>query len=300
MEHLLGDFDCFRWKNHASDFIDGTLQEPLSTQAKNHLDSCGSCTEQLNHYLQVITVISSQKKVTLPPELRKAPLSATLPRVTPSKMTLTRWEKIPWYLRTSLETVAIVGVVLIGISVTPQLRTIYEKSIEKTLIEFKESLSIPVPAPEAVDMTLPPLQDKFPMATTGAEEEDELAGEDDTNVGESHVKVGKSQLWRFTLKTVSPDELRIQVVNALTHLKVPTNTPGLGGMQVPGGIEFKLILPQEMVLDLKHTLQKLVPNAEDNANVAPGSENFTWYMVKSKKKIPDGKSQVVIWLSQPN
>jgi hypothetical protein len=130
------------------------------------------------------------------------------------------------------------------------------------------------------------------------EEADEISGEDESP--QSAVHAGQPQLWRFTLKTVSPDELRPQVIKALQELNIPPHTHGLAGTQVPGGIEFDLILPQTIVPNIKHALEKIIPGAAGDKDSPVGSEIFSWYKVKSRKKLPEGTSKVVIWLSQPN
>jgi hypothetical protein len=101
------------------------------------------------------------------------------------------------------------------------------------------------------------------------------------------------------LKTVSPDELRPKVIQALIEMNIPNTTVGINGMQVPGGIEFDLVLPQSAVPNIKKALQKLTPHSNDSQDESSASESFSWYKVKSKRKLPEGKSQVVIWLAQP-
>ena len=77
------------------------------------------------------------------------------------------------------------------------------------------------------------------------------------------------------------------MIKTLTELGIPQST-GLGGMQVPGGIEFDLILPDASVPNIKHSLSKLTPRLSEQSNsaAAPGPDNFSWYKVKSKRKCP--------------
>lgn len=322
MEHQIS---CFEWQNRSSDYLDGTLPHHLKEEANDHLKSCHACAERNKHIRIVLSAIAGLPKATLPAPLKRAPLSAALPRVENVSFRLTRWQRLPWYLRTTLEGLGIVVVVLMGISSAPKIREVYEKSIERRLSDFKESLNSPAGSLEdEVDTNIPPLQASNSLqANSTASREDLGEGDDgdesgsagkagraensgdqdDSNGGENTddpVRVGKSQLWRFTLKTVSPDEMRKQVIKALTvDLHIPMNTPGIGGVQVPGGIEFDLLLPKENVPGIKQTLEKLAPHLPENVNPMPGTETFSWYMVKSKQEIPEGKSQVVIWLTQP-
>jgi hypothetical protein len=201
-------------------------------------------------------------------------------------------------VRTTLEAIGIVFVVSIGISSAPKVRSLYETSIEKSLNEFRVGLNVSESLMDGAETRFPPVQSRVEPRADGSVSHDDLAGEDDSDQ-EEDIRVGKSQLWRFTLKTVSPDEMRPQIVKALQELNIPTDTPGLGGTQVPGGIEFDLTLPQSAVPNIKRALQKLSPKSVENDEESEGPQTFSWYKVKSKKKLPDGKSQVVIWLSQP-
>jgi hypothetical protein len=311
--------NCFEWQNHASDFLDETLPESLKKKAEQHIKSCTECSEKHQNYKTIVGAISSLPLSALPPPLRKAPLSAHLPRSETARIALSHWEQIPWYLRTLLEAGGIIFFVLLGISSAPLIRSFYEKSIEKTLSEFRGSFTGAEPTLAENDPSLPPVSVATGSTHSGSSEE-ELNGEDDSENESENVKVGKSELWRFTLKTVSPDEIRPVIVKTLTDLKIPTSTPGLGGVQVPGGIEFDLILPQSDVPNIKKALEKISPRLsgpthgsatatavsthakKDSSDETEesASENFSWYKVKSKRKVPEGKSQVVIWLSQPN
>jgi hypothetical protein len=220
------------------------------------------------------------------------------------QFSFSKWERIPWYLRTTIETLGIIILISLGIASTPELRSIYEKIIEHKMGEFKEAHPIDEPMVDHIEPITPPLPEQAGNSTRQESSQEELISETETDDTEEEIQVGRSQLWRFTIKTVSPDELRPQVVQALTELEVPINTPGLGGMQVPGGIEFDLILSQSLVPDIKKSLQKLASQANTNEKEdqepSKNSHPFSWYKVKSRRTIPFGKSQVVIWLSQPN
>lgn len=290
---------CFEWSNYSSDYLDGTLTDALKREADDHLESCKECSERNKHYRLILSSIADQPRVALPTALKRSPFSAVILKGEVARFSLSRWEKIPWHIRTLVEGMGIVLVVLIGISSAPRLRALYEKSLERSLNDFKESLSLSENSEDILDPAIPPLQGKGGHAVVPVTSEpDELYGEDDSE--NDDVKVGKSELWRFTLKTVSPDEMRPQVVKALTELGIPMNTPGMGGTQVPGGIEFDMVLPLSQVQNIKHAIQKLAPKTSEESSDQPGSENFTWYKVKSRRKLPEGKSQVVIWLAQPN
>lgn len=301
MESLIS---CFSWQNHTSDYLDHSLPEETKRQLDIHLKQCEDCEKRLEHYRVLLNTISTLPKPTLSPH------SIILKRV--SGIHIPRWDYVPWYIRSLIHGLSIVALVLIGISSVPKIRSIYEKKIEKTLSEFRESAQISEPHDDN-NPSIPPTQEHAEDSLNSSERGDEISGEDDspedTEDSLPAGKVGKSQLWRFTLKTVTPDELRPQVVKTLIALGVPSQTPGLAGLQVPGGIEFDLVLPQNFVLNIKQELQKLATKSlikpiSSESNIDHQSEekennHFSWYRVKSRRKLPEGKSQVVIWLSQP-
>jgi hypothetical protein len=187
-------------------------------------------------------------------------------------------------------------VISVGISSAPKVRSLYERNIEKKVTDFKGGLNANGSS-EGIEPDLFLAQANLLQANRAESPADDLSGEDEDEP--EHIRVGRSQLWRFTLKTVSPDEIRPQVVKVLQELKVPSDTPGLGGTQVPGGIEFDLVLPQEFVPNVMRALQKLAPRSPNGSDETENPDTFSWYKVKSKRKLPDGKSQVVIWLAQP-
>ena len=304
MDELL---NCFQWRRHVSDLLDDSLPADTRQEVQKHFRGCSSCEASFQRYVKIVAAIRGQSKAEIPEALKRAPLSAILPQITSSQFSISRWEKLPWYFRVTLETAGIVAIVFLGISSAPYLRNIYERSVEKNLNDFKEMNPAGESSKDFAEGSIPLLEDQPQAAKPSGsesgvppvEEGDELSGENDRG----EVLAGRSgnhQLWRFTLKSVSPDELRHQVIRALTDLKISDKTPGLAGMTVPGGIEFKMLLPEEKITDVKAALQRLAPPSTEDAKVIPGTETFTWYRVKSKNKVPEGKAKVIIWLSQPN
>ena len=113
-------------------------------------------------------------------------------------------------------------------------------------------------------------------------------------------------------------------MKVLAQLKISGEGRAQGGLQVPGGIEFDLIVSESIVPELRTALHKLVARPEDqlsqNGQSDPSdssednsssnehehekqnakSDHFSWYRVHSKQKLPEGKSKVIIWLAQPN
>src|SRR5690242_4271020 len=120
--------NCFEWQNRSSDYLDGVLSESLKREADEHLENCSECNERNKRYRQILSSIAGQPRVAPPPSLKKAPFSAAIPRDT-ALLSLTQWERIPWYLRTILEGTAIVVLILGGITSAPKIRALYERKI---------------------------------------------------------------------------------------------------------------------------------------------------------------------------
>lgn len=297
--------NCFEWQNRSSDYLDGSLIGSRKQEADEHLDSCPACMTRLQHYRTILHAIASQPRGSLPIAIRKSPMTSALPRLDAARLTGSRWERIPWYLRTTIEATSIVLVILAGISAGPKLRAIYEKGIETSFNEFSQSLgdlerdsgsapAVPLSRGKPVTEGSSPASDEF--SSEGDDEEESSAGR--SAAQDSEVRVGNSETWRFILKTDSPHEFRPKIVATLTSLKVPSDTPGLGGIEAPGGIQFDLVLAQSVVPGLKKQLQSMAPKPPEELADSPAGETFTWYKNKSKRSVPEGKTRVVIWLSQ--
>ncbi|MDR3606595.1 MAG: zf-HC2 domain-containing protein [Oligoflexia bacterium] len=297
--------NCFEWQNRASDYLDGSLMGATKTEADEHLDSCRECLDHYKHYRALISSIASQPRSTLPIPIRKSPLAAVLPRLDFATFSRSRWEQVPWYIRTSVEGAGIILMILLGISTGPRLRALYERGMDRNLSEFAQALNFGTqdPSSDTVSASVPLTRAAAPSADTAAE-----APSDDFNSGgdeagnsddnDSNLHVGNSEVWRFNLKTDSPHEVRPQIVRMLRDLRIPTNAPGLGGVEAPGGIQFDLLVPQSIVPSLKKQLQAIAPKAPAELADSPAGETFTWYMNKSKRELPAHQARIVIWLSQ--
>ena len=234
-----------------------------------------------------------------------------------------RWRRVPWHIRTPAEGAALVALILVGISSGPRLRGFYESKVEKSLVEFSQTFSdsaspsggIPLLRGREALQSLPPENSGAPGAnsataprtdTAGGDEfasgEEESSEDDSASAGsgtdDAKVVAGDSEIWRFILKTDSPHEIRAKVVQILSALKVPADTPGVGGIEAPGGIQFDLMLPKDVVAPIKKQLQSIAPPVPEGMSETPVADTFTWYKNRSKSPIPAGKTRVVIWLSQ--
>jgi len=308
--------NCFEWQSHSSDYLDGTLIASAKKEAEAHLDSCKECTERSKHYRVLLTAIANQPRSTLPVPIRRSPLTAVLPKLDVGKLGRSRWERVPWYIRTTIEGVSIVMVILLGISAGPKLRSIYERRMERNLSDFNETLSDPATEsadPVAAQIPLTRANPANPLATDAQSVGDDYSGEneaddssddeDSSTAGQggksgSLLHVGSSEIWRFNFKADSPHDIRPKIVQILTSAGLATSTPGIGGVEVPGGIQFDLLVPQNIVANLKPQLEKLAPVRPEGHTDSAVWETFTWYKNKSKTKLPAGQTRIVIWLSQ--
>lgn len=326
--------NCFELQSHFSDYLDGTLSQTASKiihdEVDQHLKTCSACADKNKHFQVLITSIASQGRIQMPDELRKAPFSNLTPeelmKSSPAQAVRvgqrqgfgpgfgrlnrihafwkqTFWRRIPWYLRTAIEGSGIVLLVLIGISAGPRLRKIYERSIERSVSEFNDTFNDPSNMAES-SINLPLTRQLSKEASAGNAEEfqDEAAQNDAEDSSEDEeaddVRAGSSEIWRFNVKTDSPHEFRAKVVQTLSDLGVPKDTAGLGGIEAPGGIQFDILVNASVVPNLKRLLQKAAPRAPEGMQESPVGETFSWFKNKSRRKIPPGKTRVVIWLSQ--
>ncbi|OFZ22249.1 MAG: hypothetical protein A2X94_01995 [Bdellovibrionales bacterium GWB1_55_8] len=295
--------NCFEFQNHASDYLDGELGATESRVFQEHLDQCGECKERIDRFQIIIQEIALRPRSPLPDFSGKLPRRISLKPGVIRRSSKSLWISIPWYIRTTIEGVSVVLLVLAAVSTGPKLRLLYERSIERSMTEFNETFN----DTQLASSDLPPLargtSAGAPLPESGSEEEfmddAEVTIEDAPDVvtanKDGDPRVGSSEVWRFNLKTDSPHEIRAKLVQIFSELRIPGDTPGIGGVEAPGGIQFDLLLSQNSVAPLKRELQKIAPRALNNS---PVGETFAWYKNKSRKKIPNGKTRVVIWLSQ--
>lgn len=303
--------NCFEWQNRASDYLDGILIGSKKQEADEHLDSCSECSERYKHFRLLLSSLSSQPRVSLPISIRKSPFAAILPRLDQNPLNRTRWERLPWWVRTLTEATGIVLIILLTISVGPRLRALYERRMEGNLNELSQSFATHE-ADHETDSTIPlsrgktaegeQAADEFGSEGDGGEteavEDTDSAANGALSEGDPDIQVGKSEVWRFIVKTDSPRDFRKKVVGILTGLKLDPQTPGLGGIEAPGGIQFDLLIPRNAVPGLMKQLKAAAPPTPAELANSPSGEIFTWYKNKSKRQIPENRTRVVIWLSQ--
>lgn len=311
--------NCFEWQNRSSDYLDGALIGATKKDADEHLESCRACGERLGRYRTILSSISSQTRSELPVPIRKAPLAFQAPRLDP-RHRRSRWERAPWFVRTGVEGLGIAFVIMFIVAMVPRVRTLYEQSIERrldalTMGDLIGSFGADADKDAADAIPLGPAGKAIPMldGVATAAEVNDFSGEEDEDddshpqpkKGQTETRVGNSEIWRYNIKTDSPDEVRPRIVQVLIDLQIPADTPGIGGVRAPGGIQFDLIVPQRVVNPLRNQLERLVSSPARQGGLRPAGNQstlediFTWYKSKERRgRVPAGKARVVIWLAQ--
>lgn len=316
--------NCFQWQNQMSDYLDGNLMPLVKEQADRHLDACEECSERYKRLRIILTSIAGRPRSVLPAALRDSPVSHAASLLDRLPNTRSKWMRVAWFIRIPLEAAIVVLLVTGAVSLAPQVRGYFERTLERRASQLSEPGEL---SPEELAVTEGSGEpvDSIPRATRGrlgagqnaslaqsganpGAAHDEFVNEGDAEAAEGpegsegDLPVGAAEIWRFNLKTDSPHDLRPKVVQILTAShELKPETSGIGGVEAPGGIQFDLLVPASAVNPLKSALEKIAPPAPEGLAKSPAGETFTWYKSKSKavqKPIPAGYARVVIWISQ--
>ncbi len=137
------------------------------------------------------------------------------------------------------------------------------------------------------------------------EEEDRQIASGEGQVQEERapdLKIGNAEIWRFNVKTDSPEDLREIVREFLGSMPETKNIPGSSGIKAPGGIQFSLMVPRTVVSKIKDKMSQLASSHDSTTDHS--TQKFTWYRNRyrgdrtNKSVPPEGQTRVVIWLSQ--
>lgn len=299
--------NCFEWRNHSSDYIDGSLSALLKREADKHVEKCSECGSRFKHFQKIISALQEQNRHPLPVHLRKSPLALISNDETIKK---SFWERTPWIIRTSAEGAGAAILILVVVLMVPRIRSMYERNQERRLDTFNiadQSSEEKTTAPQLVRGNLGQDSDSLPEDFAGEGDtedasDDSDAGSSDSVISEGGIRVGNNEVWRFNFKTDSPHEIQPKIAKALNELNLTGQEKSIGGREVPGGIQFDIIVPKSAVPSLKTQLQKIAPQLPNLAQTDREKENtnsnFTWYKKRSQSALPAGKARVVIWLSQ--
>jgi hypothetical protein len=210
----------------------------------------------------------------------------------------------------------------------PKLRALYESRLQKKLdaVNFAE-----LPLTHDPRATLGG-DEAIPADDFGGEEEEESgdgsedgAGDDSTEgsnsggltktswegewdsskkaeVSSSGRTIPGSQVWRFTIRTDSPQDLRGKIQEILLQAGTAPTSRMIHGFVAPGGIQFDVLVPADSIPKIQEALKSLSdehsPPEEASASDSPyPTQPFTWYRNRSKRPLPSGAARVVIWLS---
>ena len=291
--------NCSEWNNISIDHLDGFLKGQAQREADAHIEGCTKCRERLSHFIGLSNSINQIPRNPLPLALKRTNLKSNffdeITRFDFRKIH-NHWLKAPWYFRATAEASGILALVLLIVWFIPMVRESYEKRVEKQLdaLQLEQLAYDYKKAGESDEHAHAPLE----RAQSNTESTALMGTEGDTDDDTEVTKASKGQIWRFILRTDTPKEVRPKIIQALLDLKIPKETPKIGGVEAPGGIQFDLLIPTELTVELKSKLDKLSETVSAPTNLPAGTDILTWYKLKSKTPIPAGKTRIIIWISQ--
>src|SRR4051812_16208207 len=107
---------CFDWQCRSSDYLDGRLPQVEKRQMDHHTESCKDCNRRFNHYQTIVGQIAALPQSQMPESIQKVDSLALAARTRMLDRGLFRWDRLPWYFRTSLEGMGIILFVVAGMS----------------------------------------------------------------------------------------------------------------------------------------------------------------------------------------
>ncbi len=293
--------NCFEWQNQSSDYLDGALSPFRKKEADTHMKSCLKCSKRLERYQALIHSLSSQPSSPREAGGHLVPLDL-LRRERPE------WKKIPWYIRIPIEGSFLAFLILAVVTWGPPAKRFLDRKLNpdldlytNPLQEFESPLDRQRVADSSAAKESSPEEeghhDEFMNEEEGAETPAPVGGAKGTHL-----------IWRFNLKTGNPQDYQPRVEHILKTLKVAAKNEELHGKKFPGGIQFNLVLPANLVPELKKKLEELSALVPKNTEEAPAATSpdsnariFTWYQSQSKvstASVPSGKTRVLVWLPE--
>ncbi len=305
--------NCFEWHSKSSDYLDCTLVGTAKQDADRHLDECPECFERYRHYRTLLSTLATQPRSALPVQIRgTGDFAAPRTRRRPTFRSLfKRWQNLPFAVRVVTESCAIILLVIGGVNLAPRLTRISDQGLEST---FEELLNFTKRDSTAEDGTTARKAPEPTLSLAPGETADDAFSHEDfadsEEGGDSEAedaaplpaaKAGqpnaRSEVWRFSFKSVTLDELSGQIEKTLGekyHASLRSRH-GPKGLRVPGGIQFEFLLASAQVANLKTDLEALAPKG---AVSGESNQPFSWFKSRPKNPLPAGWSSVVIWVSQ--
>jgi hypothetical protein len=203
--------------------------------------------------------------------------------------------------RTATVAAAIIaGLALLG--ALPKIRSFYEQRIQQRLdsSNFAE-LPITGQSPLANEDSI----DEF-ISEDVDEEEDSGGDLVEASLQDGSIKKASApQVWRFILRSDSPQEMRAKIHRSLLDARALPTSRFLNGFAAPGGIQFDAFVPTENIERLRDQLASIVdqkgtavtPAGEAESQGPYPTSPFNWYKNKSKRPLPAGAARVIVWIS---
>lgn len=202
--------------------------------------------------------------------------------------------KTPWYIKTGLEG-GFIGILIIsGIALIPNILLLYEKNLDRKLetFEYLQVQSNSTNIEPAIEDKAVETIDKQPVETI----ENEVAS---TSPTFKKFKILPHQFIRFVIASSSTEDMRKIVGSILESLSPIENETPLDGLEVPGGIQFKVLLSAQATESFKEQLEKIL--TEDTLSPVNRNNNnppINWYINPSRRRLPKGAVEVVIFITQ--
>ncbi len=304
------DLNCFEWNNQSSHYLDGSLPPEERALAEEHLSGCSNCRERLQHYRLILESLRGLRRVSTPDDLQSE-LETQAPRLAlNSGSSLVKiWKASLQSPLKSPRTVGVLVVLAVGLGLLaalPKIRAFYESRLERQL--------------DANNFDELPLSDGELVASSGGAPEDsvdDFASEyDDPEPaqgelseaawkGEKGSRSARPDVWRFILRTDSPQDLRAPVHRAIEGAGTLPGSKFANGFVAPGGVQFDVLIPQAAVEPLRQELSNILEQrSRETEQDLRGSSSgpyptspFTWYRNRSKRPLPAGAARVIVWLS---
>lgn len=182
-----------------------------------------------------------------------------------------------------VESLVVMVAVIFVLWTIPELRTNYEKWVEKKTSEFFVSNEIkeaPIPA----ELNTKPVI--IEPETTSSDDEAALAKK--TKPERKQPKVNAGEMWRFSFTGTGKTDLEKELKSILQNYSMQSPK----GSIAPGGIQYDSFVKISDLIALKMAFETLTENQ-------PHTLKMSWYKKKNMgtKKVPDAHVEVVVWIS---
>jgi hypothetical protein len=300
------DLSCFDWSNLAAEYLDGSLAPGMKRRADEHLVECRECSERHQHYRLILESLRSLPRTPTPSDLQHE-LESQAPRLalTSASPLLKVWKASLQSILKSPRTATVAAAIIAGLALLgalPKIRSFYEQRIQQRLdsSNFAE-LPITGQSPLANEDSI----DEF-ISEDVDEEEDSGGDLVEASLQDGSIKKASApQVWRFILRSDSPQEMRAKIHRSLLDARALPTSRFLNGFAAPGGIQFDAFVPTENIERLRDQLASIVdqkgtavtPAGEAESQGPYPTSPFNWYKNKSKRPLPAGAARVIVWIS---